>query len=437
MQDNGIIQTTTENEKALIACILIKPELLEILDDITSKDFLDQDCSRCYSIMETLYNQGEQIDIVSIGTVDRTLNLFLVELVAGHSTSANYEYYRKTVKQRSVLRKLGELGSEIQLKALNAEKDPEQIIEFLNKETAEIYTTKKNEIRTSEDIITEVLAGVDKLINNPRDVIGITTGFPRLDSKLNGLHNSDLIILAARPARGKSSLALQLAKNVALYNGTPTLFFSLEMSNDQLIQRLIASESKVELGKIRSGKLDQAEQHALKVSGETLSNLPLYFNDRSAISIRDIKNQIKSHNIRNPKKIGFVVVDYLQLMAVGNGGRDNMVQMVTEISRGLKMIAKDFNIPVLALSQLSRDVEKRAGKPKLSDLRDSGSIEQDADIVCFLHSTNVHEDSYGEREIELLVEKHRSGPCFDSKMSFNGAKMLFTETHDIDNPMDW
>lgn len=425
MQDNGIIKTTVENERALISCILTNPSIIEQLDEITSKDFLDQDCMKCYAVIEALHERGEQIDIVSISTTDSSLGTFLVEIVAGYS-GLTHEYYAKTVKQRSVLRKLGELGSQIQYKALNLEKDPDEIVDFVQQTTAELYVTKKNEIRTSGEIVGEVLAGIEKLITNPRDVTGITTGFQRLDTKFNGLHNSDLIIMAARPALGKSALALQLAKNVALYGQIPTLFFSLEMSNDQLIQRLIASEAKVDLNKIRNGKLDDIEQQAVRVSGETISSIPLYFNDKANITVRDIKNQIKSFNVKNKQKVGFVVVDYLQLMAMGSG-KENMVQMVTEISRGLKMIAKTFNVPVLALSQLSRDVEKRGGKPKLSDLRDSGSIEQDADIVMFLYSKSKSEDAYGEREVELLVEKHRSGACFDSMMSFNGSKMMFTE----------
>jgi len=196
----------------------------------------------------------------------------------------------------------------------------------------------------------------ENLLENPQDTTGISTGWGNLDRKTSGLHGTDLIILAARPAMGKSSFALQLARNIAVGANTPTFFFSLEMGAEQLIQRLVSCESKVELNKLKSGRISDIELQALELGAEIIKQSPLFFNDKAGMQLKDMRASIKSHNAKHKDKIGFVVVDYLQLMATGKN-TSNMVTEVTEISRGLKMLAKDFNIPVLALSQLSRRLD--------------------------------------------------------------------------------
>jgi replicative DNA helicase len=290
-----------------------------------------------------------------------------------------------------------------------------------------LYSTQQSS-KTTEEITSEVVEIIEKMRANPSGVTGIPTGFENIDRHLSGLQKTDLLILAARPGRGKSSFALQIAKNAALYARVPTMFFSLEMGSEQLMQRLIASESRVSLSSMRSGQITDEEMLAIRASKEVIDSIPLYFNDKGSITIPEIRKCVKAHNKSAKGKnspVGLIIVDYLQLMGIGS--KENMVQAVTEISRGLKMLAKDFNVPVIALSQLSRNVESRGGEPRLSDLRDSGSIEQDADIVAFLHSDKNEEDAFGNKNIAFLVEKHRNGSTFKQSFEFNGARMLFRE----------
>jgi len=432
--DNKTIETTIEHEKQLIGCILMTPEILEDLDEITSEDFLDHNCSTIYSAIVKLVEEGSVVDLTSLNNVV-SLPEFIIECMTLVHAPSGYHYYAKIVKERSTLRKLYSITSTVAVKSGNSESSPEELVDYINSNLSDLYTRKIKETVTAEEAVKSVMDLVHTRMANPTDVTGVTTGFPSVDRLLNGLHKTDLIILAARPARGKSAFALQLAKNVALYGKTPTMFFSLEMGTEQLVQRLVASESRVSISSLSTGRISQNEEIALEIASKTIGFLPLFFNDKAGLKLKDIKRQIKAYNHKNKVPLGLIIVDYLQLMAIGND-KANMVQVVTEISRGLKMIAKEFNLCVVALSQLSRDVEKRGGKPKLSDLRDSGSIEQDADIVCFLHSPEKELDSYGNRGIELLVEKHRSGPTGKCCFNFKGENMTFTETVDVSKWVD-
>lgn len=418
-------------ENTLIGCFLLSPDTFNLVGDwFTESDFSEKN-SPLFTAIKALNDSGEPIDLITVRSKlsDKTLILHATELLSSVGTSANYEYYAKLVKEISVRRRLGEVGQVLTYQ-VNSQTPTGDIIKLTEQKIAEITSTSKSqggEIDTKE-CVDEIIDNVKRLKDSPQDVTGTSTGFHSLDMKLSGLHGTDLIILAARPARGKSAFALQLARNVAMTK-TPVLFFSLEMGAEQLVQRLVAAESKVGLSSIRSGRVNDMEVQALELGGEIIKSLPIYINDKAGIQVNDIRSQLKLHNSRSDDKIGFVIVDYLQLMAIG-GNSKNMVQDVTEISRGLKMIAKDFNVPVLALSQLSRDVEKRGGKPKLSDLRDSGSLEQDADIVLFLDSSDSEEDSIGNKHIELLISKHRNGATGEVPLSFNGSKMIFSEVYD-------
>jgi len=432
--DNKTIQSTIDHEKQLVGCLLLNSESLSEID-LTPEDFLDSNCNNTYAAIIKLVNQGDIIDLTSVNNIVH-LPEFLVECMTVVSAPSGYPYYAKIVKERSVLRKLHSITTNVSVKSGNAEQPPEELIEYINQSLADIYTAKTKDTLTSQEAVDIVMEGIRIKMLNPTDVTGVTTGFPSLDAILSGLHKTDLVILAARPATGKSALALQLAKNVSLYGSIPVMFFSLEMGTEQLVQRLVASESKVSISDLATGRIDENEKNALEIASKTIGFLPLFFNDKVGLKLKDIRRQIKAHNHRHKDPVGMIIIDYLQLMAIGGAGRDNMVQVVTEISRGLKMIAKEFNCCVLALSQLSRDVEKRGGKPKLSDLRDSGSLEQDADIVLMLSSEHKELDSYGNRGIELEVAKHRSGPTGSCFFNFKGANMTFTETQDISKWVD-
>ena len=383
MQVNDQLEKARMYERSLLSSIIQRPEIFESIS-LNSDDFIDPNNVRLFTAIKQLYDSGETIDVVAIRGLNQEITaIFLSEIITEASSPSNYEYYEKNVKRLSNLRKLSAVALGIHAKATDTDQDPEQLIQEMST-VANVFETKTDDVKDSKKAVDQVMEGIQKLIDNPLDVVGITTGFPTLDKHMSGLHNSDLIILAARPARGKSSFALQLAKNVAMYGKTPVMFFSLEMATDQLVQRVIASEAKVPLSAIRTGAIDNVQYEALKVAADTLSLVPILYNDKTSITPKDIRRHIRAYNSKNKDKIGFIVVDYLQLMV--SSGRENIVQAVAEISRSLKIIAKEFNIPVLALSQLSRGVEQRGGKPRLADLRDSGAIEQDADTVMFLHS---------------------------------------------------
>lgn len=407
--------------------------------EMKSTDFLDTRHQAIYSAMCQLSDHGEPIDILTVNTQlrknkDDIDQYYIADLVGMVGSASTYEFYAKRVKEESKIRQLIEITTMTSERAKDGSNQADTLIRSMEEKLASLQSTERGSGTIDTAVaVDDVLADVIRLKNNPQDTTGLTTGWGSLDRKTSGLHESDLIILAARPAKGKSSFALQLARNVAIEAKTPVFFFSLEMGAEQLIQRLVSCESKVELNKIRNGRVSDTELQALELGSQIIKSAPLFFNDRAGIQIKDIRSALKLHNARHDTKIGFVVVDYLQLMATGVH-TSNMVTQVTEISRGLKMIAKDFNIPVLALSQLSRDIEKRGGKPRLSDLRDSGSIEQDSDLVMFLSSDNDEQDSYGGKEVELIIAKHRNGACGELSFNFNAAKMNFLE---VDNINKW
>ena len=276
-----------------------------------------------------------------------------------------------------------------------------------------------------KDVLGEAWDRLDRLHKSKDEIRGVPTGFKDLDFRLSGLQNSDLIILASRPSMGKTSLALDIVRNAAIRHGIPTAIFSLEMSTQQLVDRMLAAESRVDAWKLRTGKLNlDSEFDKIRVSLDPLSKAPIYIDDQAANNILKIRSVVR--RLKNEKKLGLVVVDYLQLMApVHSKSNDNMVQQITEISRSLKQLAKEFEIPVLALSQLSRAVESRGGRPRLSDLRDSGSIEQDADVVMFIHREQNDEGGGKKQKAEILIEKHRNGPTGRVELFFDQDKSSF------------
>jgi replicative DNA helicase len=269
----------------------------------------------------------------------------------------------------------------------------------------------------------------------------VPSGFQALDNKLAGFQKSDLIILAARPSMGKTSLALDIARKAAIEHSIPVGIFSLEMSSQQLVDRMLAAESNVDSWKLRTGHgLEVANFTAIKDAMERLSGAPIYIDDQPANNI--LKMRAVARRLKSEKGLGLIIVDYLQLMVPTQARHsDNLVQQVTEISRSLKQLARELEVPVIALSQLSRAVEQRGGKPRLSDLRDSGSIEQDADVVMFIHREDKQDKTGGAREniAEILIEKHRNGPTGSIELFFDGQKTTFmtvekSEFGDFDSP---
>lgn len=420
-------------EKAVLGSIMLRPGAIHEISDIINIDsFYASKHGVIYKTMLELSSKGEPIDILSVSHKLEDKNLleqiggssYLSELANNVPASTNIKYYADIVNKKSLLRKIIEAGDHIT--ELGFKEDIEDVFEILDqaeKRMMSINTgTGSHVFRSLKDSLPEAWERLEKLHESKGEIRGVPTGFHDLDQYLSGLQKSDLIILAARPSVGKTTLALDIARQAALKNGTPTVIFSLEMSTQQLVDRMLAAESRVNAWNLRTGNLStETEFSKIRDSLDRLSKAPIFIDDMAGNSITRMRSVCR--RINQEHGIGFIVVDYLQLMSTSKN-YDNMVNQVTEISRSLKGLAKEFNVPVLALSQLSRAVESRGGRPRLSDLRDSGSIEQDADVVMFIHRDDKGKDESEKTNIaEILIEKHRNGPVgkvdlyFDEKMT--------------------
>lgn len=433
-----------EAEQALLGSIMLRPEAIhEITDIIREDDFYSEKHRLIWRTSVALMNKGEPIDLLSLsnklkeeGALERVGGAsYLSELAQIVPSASNVRHYASIVQKKSMMRKLIEAGEHITHLSFEERGELEEIIDNAEKRlfdvTNSVGTHKFVELK---DTLTEAWNQIEKLHSSKDELRGVPTGFKGLDDKLSGLQKSDLIILAARPSVGKTSLALDIARNAAVTHNVPTAIFSLEMSSQQLVQRMLAAQSKIDAWKLRTGRnlnLEDLSVH-LRDAMEVLSKAPIFIDDQPGNNI--LKMRAIARRLKAEKGLGLIVVDYLQLMTpVQSINSDSVVQQVTEISRGLKNLARDLDVPVLALSQLNRAVESRGGKPRLSDLRDSGSIEQDADVVMFIHR---EKDESGEqarsRETTILIEKHRNGPTGEIQLVFDGNKTSFLEVSKAD-----
>jgi replicative DNA helicase len=424
-----------ETEKALLGSLLLVPDsFYEIAHIIDRNDFYSEKHKTIYDTISDLVNRKEPVDLLTVSSKLREKKEleqvggtdYLSNLLGLVGSAANIIYYANIIKKKSVLRKLIVAGSHIGEIAFGEENELENILEEAERKIYEITSGNggDSELVSIRDLGEEAISRFIHLSENPSEVRGVPTGFKDLDSKLSGFQKSDLIILAARPSVGKTSFALDLARNAATKSNIPTVIFSLEMSKQQLVDRMLQAQAQVDGWKLRTGKLDMDEElERLQQGMHELMQAPIFIDDKPANTIMNMRSVLRKLN--HDKPVGLVIVDYLQLMGTSRV-YENMVNQVTEISRSLKGLAKEFNVPVIALSQLSRNVEQRGGRPRLSDLRDSGSIEQDADIVMFIH----REDKYGENSekknvVEILIEKHRNGPTGSLELYFDHKKASF------------
>jgi len=417
-----------EAEKALLGSLLLNPKLLEEVADKLKPDyFVDRKNQIVYQIILDLWLNSQPVDVLfvlnalqnnlrfnatEVGTINRE---YLLELIAKSSLSSSPEHTARIIKEKYILRMLIRVGDNLKTLAVESNSPVEDILDNAQKQLYEIALDNldKNFVRIG-DLLTSTFERINELYTNQVKYRGIPTGFVDLDNMLGGLHHSDLIILAARPSMGKTSLALEIVKRVALQQQIGVAVFSLEMSRDQLCDKLIASVSGIELRKIRSGQLEDSDNlNEFTKLGEAIGRLeeaPIWIDDSGSLNIMELRT--KARRLKSRHNIGLIVIDYLQLMSGKNYNyQGNRVQEVSDISRGLKMLAKELNIPVLALSQLSRGVEGREDKrPLLSDLRESGSIEQDADVVLFIHREEMYSKDTKKKGIaEILISKHRNG----------------------------
>lgn len=433
-----------EAERALLGSIMLKADAMyEASETITADSFYVEKHRATYRAMLDLSNSGSPIDLLSVanrlkemGDLDKVGgNAYLAELVGTVPSAANLKYYAEIVQKKSMMRNLIDAAGEIAEIGFDESRNLEEALDAADKRMSEVTaspTTRK--FIPMKDMLGEAWERFENLHGNEQALRGVPTGFQALDNILAGFQPSDLIILAARPSAGKTALALDIARQTAVKHGTAVGIFSLEMSSQQLVDRMLAAEAKVNAWKLRTGKIE-SDQDFREVQGamERLSKAPIYIDDQpgtNAIVMRSVARRLKREH-----GIGLLVVDYLQLMTSSvRGQSDSMVQQVTEISRSLKGLARELDVPVLALSQLSRAIEQRRGRPRLSDLRDSGSIEQDADVVIFIHNEDRYNDNVEERNghTEILVEKHRNGPTGKIDLFFDSKRSTFIPVDNSD-----
>jgi len=429
-----------EAEKALLGSIMLKPEVIHEVSDILMPEcFYSEKHKIIFQTMLDLMSKGDPIDLLSVSSkLNEKKKLeriggrsYLTELVTIVPSAANALYYTKIIYNKYKMRNLIEAASHISTMGYDEGIDEEEIDELLDRAEKKIFNvTNLSKIRPYvhlKDELGEAWDRMDRLHKSGTDLRGISSGFIELDNKLSGFQKSDLVILAARPSMGKTSLALDIARKTAVDHGNATCIFSLEMSSQQLVDRMLSAESHVDAWKLRTGKITTEDDFGrLRDSLDRLSKAPIFIDDQPGNTITKMRSVAR--RLKSEKDIKLIIVDYLQLMMPTGRAKnsDSMVNQVTEISRSLKTLARELDVPVIALSQLSRAVEQRGGKPRLSDLRDSGSIEQDADVVMFIHREDKYkEDSDKPNIAELLIEKHRNGPTGKIDLYFDDRRATF------------
>ncbi|OHA34482.1 MAG: replicative DNA helicase [Candidatus Taylorbacteria bacterium RIFCSPLOWO2_01_FULL_45_15b] len=430
-------------EKALLGSIMLRPEVIhDVLDIVAAESFYSEQHRIVWRAIYELFGKNIPVDILSLSSRLSESSMlekiggsaYLGELVNFVPSAANAEFYATTVRNKHILRNLIAASENITELGYDEASDIEVILDRAEKKMFDI--TRFNFSRTYtelKDALGEAWERLDRLHKSKDEMRGVQTGFRDLDNKLAGLQKSDLIILAARPSMGKTSLALDIARQVAINHKVPVGIFSLEMSTQQLVDRMMAAEARVDAWKLRTGRLNMEEEfQMIRDSLDKLSKAPIFIDDQPGNNI--MKMRSVARRLKSEHGLGLLVVDYLQLMVpIHSRNSDSMVQQVTEISRSLKNLARELDVPVLALSQLSRAVEQRGGKPRLSDLRDSGSIEQDADVVMFIHREDKQKDESEKTNIaEILIEKHRNGPTGKIDLYFDEKKATFLSVEKSD-----
>lgn len=426
-----------EAEASLLGALLIDSDaIVKVADNLTSEDFFDARHQRIFEAIYQLYENRQAIDVLTL--TDRLKNNGYLDLVGGPAylteltnfvpTAAHVDQYADIVAQKALRRRLISASSEISLLGFDESK---QLRELIEEAETRLFNVSQQHIKQNvislEAILAESFDRLDDLHKDKNKIRGIPTGYKDLDDKLAGFQRSDLIILAARPSMGKTALALNFAHNIAVQSNQPVLIFSLEMSKEQLVDRLLSMESGVDAWALRTGNLTDSDFEKIGQAMGTLSEAQIYIDDTPSITVSDLRT--KARREAHQRQLGLIIVDYLQLMSGGSrfGGEANRVQEITEISRGLKGIARELNVPILALSQLSRSVESRTPKiPQLADLRESGSIEQDADVVAFIYREEYYNPETDRKKVtDILIKKHRNGPTGAVELYFENEKQRF------------
>ena len=442
-------------EEAVIGAMLIdKKGVDEVIDILQPEAFYKEANQHIFTAIHALFETSEPIDLLTVSAQLRKMGLlekvggdfYLVQLSKKVSTSAHIEFHARIILQKFIQRSLIKISNEI---IEDAFKESIDVFDLLDVAESKLYDVTQGNIKKSSETAQNLVIQAKKRIEEiaKRDGLsGVATGFEKLDALTSGWQPSDLIIIAARPGMGKTALTLSMARNIAVTKQTPVAFFSLEMSSVQLITRLISSETGLSSEKLRTGKLASHEWEQLNVKVGDLERAPLFIDDTPSLSIFDLR--AKARRLSSQHGIKLIVVDYLQLMTAGTSNKSgNREQEISTISRNLKALAKELNIPVIALSQLSRAVETRGGtkRPLLSDLRESGAIEQDADIVSFIYRPEYYgidewdddERTPSEGQAEFIVAKHRNGGLDNIRLKFIGNLGKFDNLESFDSPFEF
>ncbi|MDD3519741.1 MAG: replicative DNA helicase [Actinomycetota bacterium] len=429
-----------EAEESLIGSMLILKEAIsEVIEIVKEDDFYRTSNTEIFKGIKELYAKGEPVDPITLADYLKKKNLleevggrtFIHSLISNIPLASNAAYYAEIVKHNSILRKLiyaatdiAKMGYEIPEDLSSTVDKAQQLIFSVSQDLN--YNSKNNLISDIKEVLTEVYDKTVILSESKGSVTGVSTGFVALDKITSGLQNSDLVIVAARPGMGKTSLALCISRNASLEGDAPVVIFSLEMSKQQIAQRLLCSEARIDLQRIRSGDIREHEWPKLGFAIEKLSKTNIYIDDTAFLSIMDLRSRARMLVSKYGAKL--IIVDYLQLMNSGLNYRENRVLEISEISRNLKSLARELKIPILAVSQLSREVERRDNKrPVLADLRESGAIEQDADIVMFIYRDEYYDENSKEAgTAEVIIAKHRNGPTGRINLRFSKEYALFS-----------
>ncbi|MBF0145269.1 MAG: replicative DNA helicase [Magnetococcales bacterium] len=428
-------------EKSVLGSLLLDNTNFDtITGDLTPDDFFSPMNQELYREIFQAIEKENFVDPVTLvarmgrtGEAEKELKLYVLSLIESAPSSYNVRSYIKILKEKRILRYLTDELKDINEKIFAGKVD---IDEFLDEIEARIlnvgdhFKSRQSSYATMKSVLMPFIAKVEKLMSEKKGVTGVSTGFTRLDHMLSGMQPSDLLILAGRPSMGKTAFAINIAVNAAMSGDCPVGIFSLEMSREQIVSRMISSIGRIDAHNLRSGMIKDEEYEKLTSTADLLSKTSIYIDDTPALSIHALL--ARARRLKKERNIQLIVLDYLQLMR-GEEGMENRVQEITNISQGLKRIAKEINIPVLALSQLSRKVEERPDKrPILSDLRESGSIEQDADVVMFIH----REEYYKKDDVnlqglgEVIIAKHRNGPVGSVKLAFINKFTRFDNLED-------
>jgi len=429
-------QDIDAERSVLGALMLDKNAIIRVADLIKADNFYTPTHTRIFEAIFELFERGEPIDILTVTKKLKDKNLltevggsaYLTDLINSVPTATHISYYAKLVKQKKLLRDLIGASAEINERVFDTSEDPEDLLDEVEQKIFAIsQKSRPQNFVPIKDELKAAYERIEKLHQGERGLRGVSTGFDELDNYLSGLQRSDLIILGARPSLGKTALCLDIARNAAIKTKTPVGIFSLEMSKDQVIDRLIAAEAQVALWKLRTGRLtEDIEFEMIQEALDRLSQAPIFIDDTPSANIIQVRSMVR--RLQAEHGLGLLVVDYIQLIQPRTN-TNNMVQAMTEVSRGLKSLARELEVPILAAAQLSRAVEQREIKiPRLADLRESGSIEQEADVVLFIYrkDRDKFEPSLEDQNTaEIIIAKHRNGPLASVQLKFDAEKVSF------------